>query len=304
MSELSEGEVPTVTQLAPGKIKSTIEGKEHTFEVPIRTLYLTVQELRSVLQLQDHEANGREEEILKPAIVGTGVLESRDTIEVIGKSGTQDTRLSVSFKVLSKANRDEFAARYSGAMRAEWDAAQKAAEDRKGFAKMFLDRLGVNKVPNVSLSYSEHDWEIGNPSEWWAEFHLSESTVAELRAALESGKLISLRIGVELWNVYSNRKHYVPSESAFPWFVKPEKYGAEIVQGAIRALSVETARVSTQPPAPDEDREQPAIMTPAQQAKDEGMGALRDEVARLRAAVKGAAWAVCGTLAVLWILFR
>ena len=111
---------------------------------------------------------------------------------------------------------------------------------------MLLDRLGVNKVPNVALSYSEHDWEVGNSSEWWAQFELSESTLADLRMAVESGRFLSLRIGIELWNVYSDRSYYVPSDRAFPWFVKPEKYSAELVHGAVRSLTIETARIAAQ----------------------------------------------------------
>jgi hypothetical protein len=294
------------TEIGPGKFKVVIDDKETTFEIPIRTLYLRVLEIRSLRQFHDYEPKSHSLPELRLALRGTAVLEAGDTIEVIGDTSTRCSDLSIGFRAATESQHIEFVERYSRAMQAEWHELRNAAKTPG--SGIFDDRLGVDLVPNVSLSFSAADWEIGNSDEWWIEVILSEKVIAELKDAVERRQFLSLKLGISAWNIFTDRSFYVPSDKGFHWFVRPGKYSPEMVRGVTTVMTLETARVTSelrdeQPISTYEPEREQAELQP-QSRDDQFMNALRNEASELRKTIMRGALAICATIAALWLFFR
>lgn len=190
------------------------EGNRHEYERPIRTLYLQVQSLGAVLSVNRNTDDGPFDKPLSTGLSGRAVIEDR-SLSVIGKPETSAKTIDVSFIVLDEAG---------------------------------LERSEQGFKP-ACLSYAEYEWEFDNEAGWFVQIALPLSQFQLLAQAYESGKLVKLRVGLGMDDMFVDQSHYVPRDR-LNWFIEPTQYGAKMVHGELKVLGIGTTPLDLRPPAP------------------------------------------------------
>lgn len=234
------------------------EGKRHEYERPIRTLSLQFQGLGAVLsliRLTDEPFDTP----LSARLRGKAIIEDR-SLSVIGMPETSAKTIDVSF----------------------------AALDEIG-----LERNKEGAKP-VCLSYTEYDWEFDSEPGWWAQITLPLSQFQLLAQAYESGKLIKLSVGLDMQDMFLDQAYYVPRDK-LNWFIEPEKYGAKLVRGDVKVLSIETSSLDLRPPAPPDtdmeaSNEEPAYKPQPQDTIAPALNNLANKVESVQKALRWIFW--------------
>ncbi|GAB1391622.1 hypothetical protein MASR1M6_38040 [Rubrivivax sp.] len=159
------------------------EGKEHKY-YPARYAYFIVEDLQTLVVLNE-PPEGQTDPVIARRIRGTARLEDR-ALSVVGDPKSKTHTLSMSFEA------------------SDWRPKRELiADDELG--TMFSSSLG-----GATLSFNRHDWEIGNDDEWWSACYLPKPFVEQLEAAITSGQLTSVRVGLALRGLYSDEGDWAP----------------------------------------------------------------------------------------------
>lgn len=151
------------------------EGKEHNC-YPARYTYFVVEDVQTLVVLNE-PPQGQTEPVIVRRICGTARLEDRG-LSVVGDPKSKTRTLAMSFEA------------------SDWrPKREQAADDDLGAT--FSSFLG-----GAMLGFNRHDWEIGNDDEWWAACYLPKPFVEQLEAAIVSGQLTSVRVGLTLRGLY------------------------------------------------------------------------------------------------------
>lgn len=268
----------------------TAEGKERVYyRDPIRTMHMRVDTLRIERSQSAQTVNfefGKRGDLgplpaLTSSLVGSVTLEGR-SIAVIGDPKSETQTLSIRFRPLDD--------------QARIDAEQLAQEEDKPL-----------RSATVAVGFSRSDWEIGNDDEWFIDCHLPQGTFDALSAAVESGKLEALSLGLQLTNVYSD-DDWAPPAMRTNWFLRPNRSDGtidfpEMAHGDVRVLCFTHPEVILRPKAyPDEpdqgfDVEEAAVPTPDLTVT--ALNTLARNIETLHGTLKLLGWLVVGALVIL-----
>ncbi|TAM00334.1 MAG: hypothetical protein EPN70_22495 [Paraburkholderia sp.] len=181
----------------------TADGKERTYyRDPIRTMHLTVTDLKVTKSFvwsrtyePDDDASGPP--ALSPVVSGTAALDGFRTISVIGEPDNRSSSFSIGF------------ARRNPGKSAEHENPSPAIGEGPLSASVWIGFLRAN-------------WEIGIEDSWFVDCKLTPETLTELVSEVMQGRVKSLRVGLQLRNIYTDDDYAPPSVSA-NWFLRPDK---------------------------------------------------------------------------------
>ncbi|MGF6601724.1 phosphate:Na+ symporter [Paraburkholderia sp. GAS448] len=201
------------------------DGKTQTY-YPARSLWLTLQDLQVVQQLEP--AGGETQSMLATYIHGTACLDDY-RLSIIGESGNDTRTIQVSFAAREIAMADQQGLR-------EW-------QDEVGttFANVPLG--------TARLGYNRPDREMQVPDQWWASFHVPESSMRALCEGVEAGRITAVKVGLCLKNVYMSGHAGADFPEEPCLFLRPGKSGnimesPEIPSGYVVHLTLDRAKVS------------------------------------------------------------
>lgn len=257
------------------------EGKEHKY-YPARYAYFVVENLQTLVALNEPQ-EGQTAPVIVRRICGTARLEDRG-LSVVGDPKSQTHTLTMSFEA------------------SDWRPKREpAADDELG--TMFSPVLG-----GAMLGFNRHDWEIGNDDEWWSACHLPQQFVEQLEAAIISGQVTSVRVGLALRGLYSDEGDWAPVSARSNLFIRPNRKDNDIgspdlANGFVSSIVFTTTMVNLRkPPEPEsveptddfEPPPRPALADPVSTA----IAALAARVEATRSTIK---WV--GALIVVALLF-
>jgi hypothetical protein len=187
---------------------TSADGTKDEFQTSGRSLCIDVLELCRAHSLTYQGEGETEAKALTTRLVGKGVIDDR-SIQVIGQPETKNKNISVSF----------------------WD---------------LEPNINHNNSHAASLSYMEHDWEIGNDAQWWVQIYLPKVQIQTLQEVVERGNLTKLSVGLLFENLYVT-EWYAPPSAKVEWFLAPGKYTADLARGKVVAVNIETKSVDLRP---------------------------------------------------------
>lgn len=177
------------------------EGKEHKY-YPARYAYFAVEDLQTLVVLNE-PPEGQTEPVIVRRIRATARLEDRG-LSVVGDPKSKTRTLAMSFEA------------------SDWRPMREpVADDELG--TMFSIFLG-----GATLGFNRHDWEIGNNDEWWSTCYLPKPFVEQLEAAIVSGQLTSVRVGLALRGLYSDEGDWAPVSDRSNLFIRPNRKDNDI----------------------------------------------------------------------------
>lgn len=197
---------------------TSAEGVKEEFQTSGRSLCIDVLELCRAHSMPYQGEGEIESKPLATRLVGKGVIDDR-SIQVIGRPETRTKNISVSF----------------------WD---------------LEPNINHHNSHAASLGYMEHDWEIGNDSQWWVQIYLPKVHFQTLQETVERRNLTKLSVGLLFENLYVT-EWYAPPSAKVDWFLAPGKYTADLARGKVDALNIETLSVNLRPIAPIETDGEP-----------------------------------------------
>lgn len=156
------------------------EGKEHTY-YPARYAYFVVENLQTLVVL-NKPPQGQTEPVIARRICGTARIEGRG-LSVVGDPKSKSRTLAMSFEASDCS---------------DW------RPKREPDADDMLGAESINFLGGATLSFNRHHWEIGNNDEWWSSCYLPKPFVEQLEAAIVSGQLTSVRVGLSLRGLYTD----------------------------------------------------------------------------------------------------
>lgn len=172
------------------------EGKEHTY-YPARYTYFVVEDLQTLVVLAE-PPEGQTESVIVRRIRGTARLEDHG-LSVVGDPKSKTRTVSMSFEASAwRPKRDPI------------------PDDEFGTA---WNRF----VGGAMLGFNRHDWEIGNDDEWWSACYLPKPFVEQIEAAILSGQLTSVRVGLALRGLYSDEGDWAPVSARSNLFIRPDR---------------------------------------------------------------------------------
>jgi len=195
-------------------------GKRETFEQPIRTLWLEVQELKAVKTLNWMLTTENPDLPLELSVQGQAILEDRG-IEVIGYPNTRTRTLTIGFHPL----RPDHPKRPSGGLQ------------------------------SAMVGFSLGDWEIGDDDQWWISIYLSPIQLSDLLQAFHAGQIRKLTLGLDLSGAYVTEK-YTPPSARLYWYIPPDESLAghsKTASGALTVMNIETATINLRQPNPTDE---------------------------------------------------
>ncbi|MEZ0601961.1 Na/Pi cotransporter family protein [Paraburkholderia sp. IW21] len=254
------------------------DGKTKTY-YPARSLWLTLQDLQIVQQLEPTE--GETQSTLSTNVRGTACFDDV-RLSIIGEPGNSTRKVQVSFA-----------------------AREIHAADRQGLRE-WQDELGTtfSDVPLgvARLGYNRADGEMQEPDQWWATCLVPESSMKALIQGVEAGRLTAVKVGLCLRDVYMLRPVLadLPDESCL--FLRPGRENSatespEVAVGYLVHLALDLGKVSLRPPEPGDSLRDGQQHTPISEAN--AMGAL---VAKLSKLIDSLKW-LAALIAVLVIVF-
>lgn len=206
------------------------EGKEHKY-YPARYAYFVVEDIQTLVVLNE-PPEGQTEPVIVRRIRGTARLEDRG-LSVIGDPKSKTRTLAMSLEA------------------SDWrPKLEPVADDELGTT--FSSFLG-----GATLGFNRHDWEIGNDDEWWSACYLPKLFVEQLEAAVVSGQLTSVRMGLALRGLYSDEGDWAPVSARRNLFIRPNRKDNDIgypdlADGFVSSLVFTTTKVDLrQPPEPE-----------------------------------------------------
>lgn len=245
------------------------EGKEHTY-YPARHVFFIVENLQTLVVLAE-TPEGQMEPVVERRIRGTARLEDR-SLSVVGDPKSKTRTLSISFEA------------------SDWRPKRKPITD---------DELGTawnQFVGGATLGFNRHDWEIGNDDEWWSALYVPKNYVDQLEAAIVSGQLTSVRVGLALSGLYSDEGDWAPVSARSNLFIRPDRRdnsidNPEMANGFVSLLMFTTTKADLRkPPEPaplesasdDEPSTKPVSIDPVASA----IAALAARVEATRSTIK------------------
>ena len=206
------------------------EGIEHKY-YPARYAYFVVEELQTLVVLND-PPEAQTEPVIVRRIRGTARLEDC-SLSVIGDPKSKTRTLAMSFEA------------------SDWRPKREpVADDERG--TVFSSFLG-----GATLGFNRHDWEFGNDDEWWSACYLPKPFVEQLEAAIVSGQLTSLRVGLALRGLYSDEGDWAPVSARSNLFIRPNRKDNDIgypdlANGFVSLIVFTTTKVDLRrPPEPE-----------------------------------------------------
>jgi hypothetical protein len=185
--------------------KLFVEGQKHAyFQGMIRTLRLSASDLHFKRSLYRNPRDGAVHAFYM--LAGKAHLDD-DALSIIANKGERTEALSLILKAWPKSDPSQ----------------AKAEADQKKTEKELAPWRGV-------LGFIDYDWEIGRPSEWFAEVYLPPPILDEVVTSCRRRSLgtVSLGFDTDLW-VSENDQHAPPS-MAITWYLAPGKYDADVAR--------------------------------------------------------------------------
>lgn len=248
------------------------EGKEHKY-YPARYAYFTVEDLQTLVVLNE-PPDGQTEPVIVRRIRGTARLEDR-SLSVVGDPKSKTRTLAMSIEA------------------SDWRPKREPVPHDE-LSTTFGSFLG-----GATLSCNRHDWAIGNDDEWWSACYLPKPFVEQLEAAIASGHLTSVRIGLALRGLFSDEGDWAPPSARSNLFIRPNLKDNDIgypdlANGFVSSMMFTTTRVDLrQPPEPESmeptDDFEPARLPSPLDPVSLAITALSSRVEATRSTIKWAA---------------
>ena len=206
------------------------EGKEHKY-YPAKYAYFVVEDLQTLVELKG-PPEGQTEPVIVRRIRGNARLEDR-SLSVVGNSESKSRTLVMSFEA------------------SDWRPKFESVTDDE------LDTTFACILGGAMLSFTPYDWEIGDDDEWWAVCSLPKPFVEQLEAAIVSGQLTSVRVGLELRGLYSDEGYWASVSAQRNLFIRPNRKDNDIgfpdsATGFVSSIWFTTTRVALRrPPEPE-----------------------------------------------------
>ena len=206
------------------------EGKDHTY-YPARYAYFVVEDLQTMVVL-DEPPEGQIAPVIVRRIRGQARLEDRG-LSVVGDPKSKTHTLAMSFEA------------------SDWRPKREPVEG---------DTLGTTYssfLGGATLSFNRQDWEIGNDDEWWSACYLHKQFVEQLEAAIVSGQLTSVRVGLALRGLYSDEGDWAPVSARSNLFIRPNREDNDIgypdrANGFVSSIMFTTTKADLRrPPEPE-----------------------------------------------------
>lgn len=206
------------------------DGKEHNY-YPARYANFVVEDLQTLVLLNE-PPEGQTEPVIARRIRGTARLEDRG-LSVVGDPKSKTSTLTISFEA------------------SDWRPEREPVVDGE-LSTMFGNSLG-----GAMLGFNRRDWEIGNDDEWWSACYLPKPYVEQLEAAIVSGQLTGVRVGLALRGLYSDEGDWAPVSDRSNLFIRPNRKDNDIghpdlANGFVSSIVFTTTKVDLrQPPQPE-----------------------------------------------------
>ena len=202
------------------------EGKEHTY-YPARYANFVVEDLQTLVVLNE-PPEGQSQPGIVRRIRGTARLEDRG-LSVVGDPKSKTRTLAMSFEA------------------SDWRPKRESIAD---------DELGTSLssfLGGAMLGFNRRDWEIGSDDEWWSACYLPKSFVEQLEAAIVSGQLNSVRVGLALRGLYSDEGDWAPVSARSNLFIRPSRQDNDIghpdlANGFVSSIVFTTTKVNLRQP--------------------------------------------------------
>lgn len=232
---MSKGEEKRTVDVRDGERGSVVykdaSGEEHVYW-PQRYTYFILEDLQTCTYLAE-SGEGATQPVLKKSIRGTARLKDR-SLSVVGDAGTKTTTLEMSLEV------------------SDWRPENASLKDGDHGARL------ASVLGEACLSFSRGDWELGTDDVWWAACYLPKPYVEQLEAAILDGKLTSVRVGLALRRLYSDRGEWGFVSERSNLFIRPQqetndiKY-PEVVHGFVSSIAFTTTKIDLRTPPNAED---------------------------------------------------
>jgi len=205
---------PQITETKPGVLTVVEDGREIVFAHPIRTFRLNLTQCEIFEFASKEKDERRLLGVPTTRLVGSATINESDTIEVIGRSDETRTS-SIKVRISSKSHEEwaEFVQTY---------LASPTAKRYPPPAFKMLNVHGVGCVPDVTVYWYDPEPEFRQAGGWSAEVIVSPETLTNLVTAIERGRLSSLELLIDLWNIYSDEHYNEPDSPRFPWYARPD----------------------------------------------------------------------------------
>ncbi|EIM93879.1 Na/Pi-cotransporter II-like protein [Paraburkholderia hospita] len=220
------------------RLESTSDGGVLLQYEPARSIWLTLEDLRIVRQVEP--AGGKTQPMLATYIHGTALLDD-GYLCVIGEPWTRKRAVSVTFAARELNDGDHHGLR-------DWQ-----------------DALGItfSDVPlgTARLGYNAPDHEMQAPGYWWASLNVPAGSMQGLVEGIDAARLTDVRLALTLKNLYSLTPEVADAQGNACVFLRPGGVDTtglpEVATGYVTHMMFDLARISLGPPdgerSPDHD---------------------------------------------------
>ncbi|MEM5385548.1 Na/Pi symporter [Paraburkholderia phymatum] len=218
------GNSATIRECGRHTLESTTSDGIHLRYEAARSIWLTLQDLRIVRQVESEA--GKTQSILATYLQGTAHLDD-GYLSVIGEPWTRQHIVSVTFAAREINDGDHRGLR-------EWQ-----------------DALGItfSDIPlgTARLGYNAADHEMQEPGQWWASLHVPAGSMQGLIEGIEAARLTDVKLALSLRNLYSLTPEVANAHGEACVFLRPDSVNAtglpEVAAGYVTHMAFELARI-------------------------------------------------------------